>query len=74
MPPITLAQAQAQLQNYIDAEEAVLTGQAYEISGRKMTRADLGAIQEGIALWNQRVAQLSQATPGMRVRGAVPID
>jgi hypothetical protein len=74
MAGITLAQAEARLQNYLDAEEAVLTGQSYQIAGRQMTRANLAEIQAGIALWNSRVNQLSQSTPGPRVRGAVPMD
>lgn len=64
MSGITLAQAQAQLAAYLKAEETVLTGQSYEIAGRKLTRANLADIQLGIATWNQRVANLSRSARG----------
>ena len=41
MAGITLTQAQAQLDAYLAAETAVLTGQKYEIAGRVLERADL---------------------------------
>lgn len=64
MAGITLAQAQAQLTAYLAAETAVLSGQAYEIAGRRMTRADLEAIQKGIATWSDRVGQLTVQSAG----------
>ncbi len=64
MAGITIAQAQAQLTAYLAAETAVLSGQAYEIAGRRMTRADLEAIQKGIAIWNDRVGQLTVQAAG----------
>lgn len=72
MAGITLAQAEAQLAAYIAAETAVLTGQSYEIAGRKLTRADLDSIQKGIDLWNSRVVTLSnQASGRSRARTVV---
>jgi hypothetical protein len=59
MAGITLAQAEAQLALYLAAEEKVLSGQSYEIAGRKLTRADLETIQAGITTWNGRVTDLS---------------
>lgn len=64
MAGITLAQAQAQLDAYLAAETAVLSGQQYEIAGRMMRRADLAAVQAGVALWNQRVQQLGIRSAG----------
>lgn len=73
MAGITLAQAQAQLDAYLAAETAVLGGQAYEIAGRRLTRADLQAIQQGIDSWNRRVVSLSgSATGRTRARTVVP--
>lgn len=66
MAGITLAQAQAQLDAYLAAETAVLSGQSYEIAGRKLTRANLGDIQTGITLWNQRVQALAARASGGR--------
>jgi hypothetical protein len=64
MPGITLAQAEARLQQYLDAEEAVLSGQAYEIAGRSLRRADLQFIQTGIDTWNKRVQDLGGQASG----------
>lgn len=64
MAGITLLQAQTQLDAYLAAETAVLTGQSYEIAGRKLTRADLDSIQKGVELWNTRVGALSHQQQG----------
>ncbi len=53
MAGLTLAQAQAQLDAYLAAETAVLGGQEYEIGGRRLRRADLRSIQQGITLANR---------------------
>jgi len=64
MAGITLAQAQTRLQQYLDAEAAVLSGQKYEISGRMLQRANLAEIQAGITVWNQRVQLLTRRQSG----------
>lgn len=64
MAGITLAQAQTQLAAYLAAETAVLSNQSYEISGRKLTRADLASIQKGITLWSDRVQNLTRISSG----------
>ncbi|MCS4508899.1 DUF6148 family protein [Xylophilus ampelinus] len=66
MSGITLVQAQAQLNAYLAAETAVLSGQSYEIAGRRLTRANLADIQQGIATWNARATQLGNSAVGMR--------
>ena len=60
MAGITLAQAETQLANYLAAETAVLTGQAYTIAGRSMTRANLAEIRDGIKVWDARCKSLSR--------------
>ena len=73
MAGITLAQAQAQLDAYLAAETAVLAGQSYEINGRRLDRARLAEIQQGIDRWNRRVVSLSQSdSGGSRSRTIVP--
>lgn len=64
MAGITLAQAEAQLTLYMNAEAKVLLGQQYEIAGRMLKRADLEDIQKGIALWDSRVKQLTNRATG----------
>jgi phage FluMu protein gp41 len=71
MAGITLTQAQAQLDAYLEAEKAVLSNQAYEIAGRKLTRADLSSIQAGIKAWNARVIDLSGAARGRSRRRTI---
>lgn len=71
MAGITKAQAEAQLASYLAAETAVLSGQQYEINGRRLTRANLAEIQTGIQIWNSRVIRLTNG--GITVRGATPV-
>lgn len=60
MAGITLEQAQAQLDAYLAAETKILAGQAVDMDGRRLTRADLAAVQQGITVWNGRVNKLSR--------------
>jgi len=62
MAGITLAQAQARLDAYLAAELAVLGGQEYEIAGRRLKRANLREIRDGIQIWEQRVKDLSRSS------------
>ena len=64
MAGITLATAQAQLDAYLAAETAILSGQEYVIGSRRMKRADLAAVQAGIILWDRRVKDLSSRAAG----------
>jgi len=71
MAGITLAQAQAKLDEYLAAETAILSGQSYKIGERELRRADLAAIQAGIDTWNKRVTELQASASGRR-RAIVP--
>jgi len=64
MAGITLVEAEAQLALYLAAEAKVLTGQAYEIAGRRLTRANLAEIQAGIERWDARAKELSARASG----------
>lgn len=66
MAGITLAQAEARLQQYLDAEAKVLAGQKVEIDGQALTRADLDIIQKGIAIWDARTKALDASNKGRR--------
>jgi hypothetical protein len=73
LPAITLAQAEAQLALYLAAEQKVLTGQSYEIAGRKLTRANLAEIHQGVEIWQARVVTLTNKAAGRsRARTVVP--
>lgn len=71
MPGITLAQAEAKLTLWMDAEDKVASGQSYSIQGRSLTRADLGMIGERIDRWERKVQRLTRG--GIRVFGGTPI-
>jgi hypothetical protein len=45
---MTLDQWQTRLDAYLEAERRVLDNQAYEVAGRRLTRANLAEIREGI--------------------------
>jgi hypothetical protein len=72
MAGITLAQAEAKLQTWVDAEDKVASGQSYSIKDRSLTRADLSEIRKTIDYWEKKVKQLSRG--GMRTTYAVPGD
>lgn len=75
MAGITLAQAEAKLQTWLDAEDAVARGQEYAIEGRSLKRADLKMIGDRVTYWNGMVAQLSRTSQtSSRVRRAVPYN
>lgn len=64
MPSITLAQAEAKLAVWMDAEETLATSQSYEIGDRKLTRADLAEVGKRIEYWNNKVKVLSAVASG----------
>jgi hypothetical protein len=78
MAGYTLAQAETKLEQYLAAEEAVLTGQSFEIDTggvrRKFTGADLSAVQAGVTLWQSRILSLTRAASGggLKVREVIP--
>lgn len=59
MAGITLAQAEAQLANWLAASEAVALNQSYSISGRTLTRANADHIQKQVEFWDSKVKQLA---------------
>ena len=64
MAGITLAQAEAKLQEYLDAESKILLGQSYTIGNRQMTRADLSKVTLERENWQRKVAELTNAASG----------
>jgi hypothetical protein len=73
MAGITLASAQARLDEYLAAESAALASKSYTINGRSLTRQDLSEIRAGIDIWNTRVQRLSNGrSGGVRLRVGIP--
>lgn len=72
MAGITLTDAEARLAEYQAAETKVLSGQAYTIGGRSMTRANLKDIREGIDYWNAKCIELGASRSGIPLKGSNP--
>jgi hypothetical protein len=71
----TLQEAKEMLQNWINAEVAVSTGQSYKIGTRSLERANLSEIANRINFWRREVERLEIGRPaGLRVSRAVPRD
>ena len=68
---ITLAIAVARLEQYLAAEAKVLGSQSYEMGDRKLTRADLKEIREGLVYWQGHVDRLNPNPPSARAVGRV---
>ena len=57
---LTLEEAKIRYRDYLNAEEAVLLGQEYELAtGEKVKKANLEKIQAGLKLWEERCNKLS---------------
>lgn len=67
---VTLAQEMYNL--YIAAEKAVLTGQAYSIGDRTLTRVDLRWIAEERKKWGDQLEKLELGNRGPRVQRVIP--
>lgn len=72
---ISLEQAKARLQMWLEAEAVVATGQSYKIGTRSLTRASLSDIRQQISFWRNEVAKLESGRgSGARIFRAVPRD
>lgn len=72
---VTIEEARANLNMWLEAEKAVATGQSYKIGGRSLTRANLSDIIKRIAFWRNELDKLETgAGRGARVLRAVPRD
>jgi hypothetical protein len=71
MAGITLAQAEAKLALWMEADDKVAKGQSYSIAGRSLSRADAKLIQENIKFWNDQVKKLTEG--GMNVTAVTPV-
>lgn len=77
MAGITLAQAQAQLDAWLQASTAVASNQSYSIAGRSYTRADAAEIRSAIDFWDRKVRECATAEArggrrGITLRGITP--
>lgn len=50
------ALCQRKLKLWLEAEEAIATGQSYQIDDRRLTRADLNDVRKEIEFWEGKLA------------------
>ena len=72
MAGITLAVADAKLQEWLAAESAVAKSQSYSIGNRSLSRVDAGEIREKIEYWNNWVTRLGGGNSRRRSAYVVP--
>ena len=65
--------AQDMVALYVNAEKAVLTGQAYTVAGQSVTRADLDKLRAGRKEWEEKLSQYLGRQPRI-VRRVMPLD
>lgn len=66
--------AKERLNLWLDANEAVATGQSYTIGSRSLTRANLNDIQKQIEYWGTIVTKCERGLRGPYVQRAIPQD
>lgn len=74
---ITLKEAQAHLEMWLNAESEIATSQSYTIGSRSLTRANLKEVRDQIKFWQNKVAELerTEAQKGRnRAYRAIPRD
>lgn len=64
MAAINLQQAQAQLDAWLAASLAVSQGQAYEIAGRRLSRANAAEVLQMVTHWERQVERLTGSAAG----------
>ncbi len=77
MAGITLEVAQKHLEEWLEAELRVTTGQSYTIGSRTLTRANLTEIRNSIDYWNKKVLALDSIKKvggRNRIKRVVPRD
>lgn len=77
MAVITLAQAESQLQLWLDASASLATGKSYTVgsgtsTARQLTRADAKEVQSMISFWQGQVDALSPSASCGRLIQVVP--
>jgi len=69
---ITQEIAKEKLLMWLEAEEAVATGQSYTIGRRSLTRVNLAEIRRSIEYWEGRLEALEHSI--LHEQRAVPLD
>ena len=65
MAVVTLAEAQAELAEWLAASKQVARSQSYSFAGRTLTRADAAEIRTQIQYWSGQVSLLQSEVSGV---------
>lgn len=66
MAGLTLAQAEAKLQGWLDADTQLQSGQSVRFNDRMLTRADVLEVRNNIDYWQQKCQELAAKEQGGR--------
>lgn len=69
----SVTQCNERLQIWLDAEEAIATGQSYSIDNRRLDRANLAQVREQIKFWQNELAKAQAAANGRGRRRTIRI-
>lgn len=73
----TVIEVKNRLRIWLDAEEAIASGQSYMIDNRRLERANLSQVREQIRFWQKELVKAEAASIGRgsrRVTRVVPRD
>lgn len=73
----TVKEVKNRLRIWLDAEEAIASGQSYMIDNRRLERANLSQVREQIRFWQKELVKAEAASAGRgsrRVTRVVPRD
>ena len=56
---------------WLEAEEAIATGQSYQIGTRMLTRANLNAVRDELEWWSDRLAEAEAEEEGQKGRNRI---
>lgn len=73
----TVIEVKNRLRIWLDAEEAIASGQSYMIDNRRLERANLSQVREQIRFWQRELVKAEAAFAGRgsrRVTRVVPRD
>ncbi len=77
MAAFSVALCKRKVDTWLAAEQAIATGQRYQIDSRMLTRADLRAVREELEYWSGKLAEAeaSEKRGGRnRIYAFVPLD
>ncbi|MCL2547520.1 MAG: DUF6148 family protein [Oscillospiraceae bacterium] len=70
---ISIQTAKDMLNGWIMAEQAVMTGQEYQMGTRRLRRADLREIRTSVKYWSDKVDEIAGVSR-IRVQQIIPRD